>query len=229
MKRMTMVPGICESLDEDSLTSYILQDEAMQEEEQPAELILQASCAAPTKPNHQQEQRRKQGRGGSGGGQSTRKSRRGARAVEVVVDGAVAAVVQANPIAVLLESGCSHHLMGTKAVFVDMVPSDSMKHVHGFNGALQPVQGRGTVALQGEAGKRVLIPEVLYVPGVQANLLSGGQLKENGVQLQGDGDKMLLVAATGEVLGQARYTRRVLCTDLPPCSTRSPSTELVAL
>ncbi|CAI7757290.1 unnamed protein product [Closterium sp. NIES-54] len=285
MKRMTMVPGICESLDEDSLTSYILQDEAMQEEEQPAELILQASCAAPTKPNHQQEQRRKQGRGGSGGGQSTKdvdekKSTRGkgrgggGRRRECWIchdpdhlsyechdhddsneddskggrerstshrprrdakphkekqtskktsstkdvdnssgkgrgDGeascsmAVAAVVQANPIAVLLESGCSHHLMGTKAVFVDMVPSDSMKHVHGFNGALQPVQGRGTVALQGEAGKRVLIPEVLYVPGVQANLLSGGQLKENGVQLQGDGDKMLLIAATGEKIVSA--------------------------
>ncbi|CAI7770854.1 unnamed protein product [Closterium sp. NIES-53] len=150
---------------------------------------------------------------------------------------AVAAAVQANPMAVLLDSGCSHHLMGTKAVFVDMAPSDSVKHLRGFNGALQPVEGRETVALQGEAGKHVLIPNTLYVPGIQANLLSTGQQKESGVQLQGDGDemlqrdddKMLLVAATGEVLGRARYTRRVLCTDLRPCSTRSPSTEVVAL
>ncbi|CAI7905143.1 unnamed protein product [Closterium sp. NIES-54] len=36
-------------------------------------------------------------------------------------------------------------------------------------------------------------------------------------------------AATWEVLGRARYTGRVLCTDLHPCSTRSPSTEEVAL
>ncbi|CAI7844630.1 unnamed protein product, partial [Closterium sp. NIES-54] len=142
---------------------------------------------------------------------------------------AVAAAVQANPLAVLLDSGCSHHLMGTKAVFVDMAPSGSVKHVRGFNGALQPVKGRGTIALQGEAGKRVLIPDVLYVPGVQENLLSAGQLKESGVQLKGDGDEMLLVAATGKVLGQARYTRRVLCTDIRPCSTRSQSTEVVAL
>ncbi|CAI7790276.1 unnamed protein product [Closterium sp. NIES-54] len=87
---------------------------------------------------------------------------------------AKAAAVQANPMAVLLDSGCSHHLMGTKAVFVDMAPSDGVKHVRGFNEALQPVEGRRTVALQGEAGKRVLIPDVLYVPGVQANLLSAG-------------------------------------------------------
>ncbi|CAI7881222.1 unnamed protein product [Closterium sp. NIES-53] len=142
---------------------------------------------------------------------------------------AVAAAVQANLMAVLLDSGCSHHLMGTKAVFVDMAPSGSVKHVRGFNGALQPVEGRGTIALQGEAGKRVLILDVLYVPGVQANLLSVGQLKESGVQLKGDGDEMLLVAATGMVLGRARYTGRVLCTDLRPCPMQSQSTEVVAL
>ncbi|CAI7819268.1 unnamed protein product [Closterium sp. NIES-54] len=284
MKRMTMVPGTRESLDKDSVTSYIFQDEAMQEAEQPTELLPLAIYAAPMKPNRQQEQREKQG----GGGQSTKdvderrstrdKGRGGAgrwrecwichdldhlsyecpdrddshlarllismgattsrSTVEPTVSlapeagedfQAVAAAVQANPMAVLLDSGCSHHLMGTKAVFVDMAPSDGVKDVRGFNGALHSVKGRGTVALQREAGKRVLIPNVLYVPGVHANLLSAGQLKESGVQLQGDDDEMLLVTATGEVLGRARYTGRVLCTDLRPCSTWSPSTKVVAL
>ncbi|CAI7848443.1 unnamed protein product [Closterium sp. NIES-53] len=142
---------------------------------------------------------------------------------------AVAVAVQANPMAVLLDNGCSHHLMGMKAVFVDMAPSDGVKNVCGFNGALQPVEGRGTAVLQGEAGKRVPIPDVLYVPGIQANLLSTSQLKESEVQLQGDGVEMLLVAATGEVLGRARYNGRVLCTDLCPCSMRLSSTEVVAL
>ncbi|CAI5957149.1 unnamed protein product [Closterium sp. NIES-64] len=144
---------------------------------------------------------------------------------------AVAAAVQANPAVVLLDSGCSHHLMGTKEAFVDLQPSGFIKHVRGFNGALQDVQGCGTIALQGEAGKQVLIPDVLYVPGVRANLLSSGQLKEHGVKLQEDGDGMLLVSATGEVLGRATYSGRVLCTDLRPCPTRSTSTtpEVVAL
>ncbi|CAI7771846.1 unnamed protein product [Closterium sp. NIES-53] len=144
---------------------------------------------------------------------------------------AVAASVQANPAVVLLDSRCSHHLMGTKEVFLDLQPSVSIKHVRGFNGALQDVQGRGTVALQGEAGKQVLIPDVLYVPGVRANLLLSGQLKEHGVKLQEDGDSMLLVSAAGEVLGRATYSGRVLCTDLRPCSTRStsPTPEVVAL
>ncbi|CAI7870051.1 unnamed protein product [Closterium sp. NIES-54] len=330
MKRMMRVPGTRESLDEDSITSYILQDEAMQEAKHPIELLPQANYAAPTKLNQQPRLRWMHGGGGSGGGWSTKdvnekrsmrgkgrggdgrrrecwichdpdhlsyecpdrddsdeddtkggrgrstsshprrnemprreketskktsstkdvdhssgKSRGDGEAscsmvglVEPTVSlapeagedfQAVAAAVQANPMVVLLDSGCSHHLMGTKAVFVDMEPSDGVKHVRGFNGALQPVEGRGIVTLQGEAGKRVLIPDVLYVPGIHANLLSAGQLKESGVHLQGDGDEMLLVAATGDVLGRARYNGRVLCTDLRPYSTRSSLAEVVAL
>ncbi|CAI7839952.1 unnamed protein product [Closterium sp. NIES-53] len=291
MKRMMMVPGTRESLNEDSITSYILQDEAMQEAEQPSELFPQGNYAVPTKLNQQPGQCRMHGGGGSGGGRSTkdadekkwtqgrgrltsslprrnempRREKQTSKKTSSTKDvdsssgmsrgdgeascsmvgvveptvsvapeagedfQAVAAAVQANPMAVLLDSGCSHHQMGTKAVFVDMAPSGSVKHVREYNGALQPVEGRGTIALQGEAGKRVLIPDVLYVPGVQANLLFAGQMKESGVQLKGDGDEMLLVTTTGKVLGQARYTGRVLCTDLRPCSTWLQSTKVVAL
>ncbi|CAI7793216.1 unnamed protein product [Closterium sp. NIES-53] len=139
--------------------------------------------------------------------------------------------MQENPAVVLLDSGFSPHLMGTKAAFIDLRPSEDVKHVRGFNGALQDVQGRGTVALQGEARKQVLIPDVLYVSGVKANLLSAGQLKESGVKLHDDGDGMLLVLAVGDVLGRATYTGRVLCTDLRPCSAKLMSTtmEMVAL
>ncbi|CAI7863853.1 unnamed protein product, partial [Closterium sp. NIES-54] len=65
---------------------------------------------------------------------------------------------------------------------------------------------------------------------VRANLLSAGQLKENGVKIQDDGGRMLLVAAAGDVLSRASYTRQVLCTDMRLCLTRSPTppTEIVA-
>ncbi|CAI7805305.1 unnamed protein product [Closterium sp. NIES-53] len=72
MKRMMMVSGTRESLNEDSITSYILQDEAMQEAEQPTELLPHAKCAAPTKLNQQQGQPEKPGGGGSGGGRLTK-------------------------------------------------------------------------------------------------------------------------------------------------------------
>ncbi|CAI7792844.1 unnamed protein product [Closterium sp. NIES-53] len=61
---------------------------------------------------------------------------------------AVAAAVQANLTVVLLDSGCSHHLMGTKEAFVEMKPEGHVEHVRSFNGDLQPVKGRGTFSLR---------------------------------------------------------------------------------
>ncbi|CAI5479389.1 unnamed protein product [Closterium sp. Yama58-4] len=327
LKRLSVAPSTRATLNEDSLTSYILQDEAMQEAEKSTELLLQANYAAPAKQGSRPGQRGKPGSGGSGGGKpakdadkgksakeggrgggsrrrkcwicrspdhlsfecpdrsesddddakggrgrsASRRPRRGNQprkekqstkstsakdadpsaggkgsddksascslvgVVEPTVSlapeagedfQAMAAAVQANPVVVLLDSGCSHHLMGTKEVFVDMGPSGDVKHVRGFNGALHDVKGRGTVALRGEAGKRVLIPDVLYVPGVHANLLSAGQLKENGVKLREDGDGLLLVSATGDVLGRATYSGRVLCTDLRPCPATTAAEEV---
>ncbi|CAI7786884.1 unnamed protein product [Closterium sp. NIES-53] len=94
--------------------------------------------------------------------------------------------------------------------------------------ALEGVEGRGTIALQGEARKQVVVPDVLYVSGVHANLMSAGQLKENSVKLQDESGEMLLVSSAGDVLGRARFSGRILCSDLRPCSTMS-STEVVAL
>ncbi|CAI7882759.1 unnamed protein product [Closterium sp. NIES-54] len=142
---------------------------------------------------------------------------------------AVAAAVKANPSVVLLDSGCSHHLMGDRSAFVEMSSGGSIKQVTGFNGALQEVQGRGTVALLGEGGRRVLVPDVLYVPGVQESLLSAGQLRDSGVQLLDAGDVTLLRAPDGSLLGRAEFKGRVLCTNFQPCSTQQQEGETVAL
>ncbi|CAI7849418.1 unnamed protein product [Closterium sp. NIES-54] len=142
---------------------------------------------------------------------------------------AVAAAVKPNPSVVLLDSGCSHHLMGDRSAFVEMSSGGSIKQVNRFNGALQEVQGRGTVALLGEGGTRVLVPDVLYVPGVQASLLSTGQLRDSGVQLLDAGDVTLLRAPDGSLLGRAEFKGRVLCTKFQPCSTQQQEGETVAL
>ncbi|CAI7876990.1 unnamed protein product [Closterium sp. NIES-54] len=316
LKRLSLASSTRATLNEDSLTSYILHDEAMQEAEQPSGPLAQYGgngnigwkstknvnkkkstndsgrgggsrrweCWLCGDPDHlsfecpdwsdSDDNDAKGGRGRSGSRrphqvrnqsqkekQSTRSStsakdadssaggkgrddKEASCSLVGVVDPtvslapeagedfqAMAAAVLANLAVVLLDSGCSHHLMGTKEVFLDLQPSGDIKHARGFDGALQDVQGRGTIALQGEAGMQVLIPNVLYIAGVRANLLSVGQLKENGVKLQEDDDEMLLVSAAGDILGRASYTGRVLCTHLRPCSAKSttPTTEVVAL
>ncbi|CAI7871189.1 unnamed protein product [Closterium sp. NIES-53] len=138
---------------------------------------------------------------------------------------AVAAAVKANPSVVLLDSECSHHLMGDRSAFVEMSSGGGIKHVIGFNGAPQEVHGRGTVALLGDGGRRVLVPDVLYVPGVQASLLSAGQLRDSGVQLLDAGDVTVLRAPDGSLLGRAEFKGRVICTNFQPCSTQQQEGE----
>ncbi|CAI7883168.1 unnamed protein product [Closterium sp. NIES-54] len=123
---------------------------------------------------------------------------------------AVAAVVKENPSVVLLDSGCSHHLMGDRSAFVEMSSGGGIKHVISFNGAPQEVQGRGTVALLGDGGRRVL-------------------LRDSGVQLLDAGDVTVLRAPDGSLLGRAEFKGRVLCTNFEPCSTQQQEGEMVAL
>ncbi|CAI7873257.1 unnamed protein product [Closterium sp. NIES-54] len=121
---------------------------------------------------------------------------------------AVAAAVKANPSVVLLDSGCSHHLMGDRSAFVEMSSSGSIKHVIGFNGTPQEVQGRGTVALLGDGGRR---------------------LRDSDVQLLDAGDVTLLRVPDGSLLGRAEFKGRVLCTNFQPCLTQQQEGETVAL
>ncbi|CAI7811077.1 unnamed protein product [Closterium sp. NIES-54] len=214
LKRLTMAPSTRTMLNEDNLTSYILQDEAMQEAEQSEELLAQANFVAPAKQGGRPGQRGPSGGGGSSGWKptkevdkkkSTKKSGRGGggRRRECWL------------------CGDPDHLSFECANRSDSDDDDA-----------KGGRGRSSrAARQGEDRKQVLIPNVLYVPGVRANLLSSGQLKEYGVKLQEDGDEMLLISAAGEVLGRATYSGRVLCTDMRPCSTRSmsPTPEVVAL
>ncbi|CAI7779329.1 unnamed protein product [Closterium sp. NIES-53] len=118
---------------------------------------------------------------------------------------------------------------GDRSTFVEMSSVGGTKHVIEFNGAPQKVQGRGTIALLGDGGRRVLVLDVLYVPGVQASLLSAGQLRDSGVQLLDAGDVTLLRAPDGSLLGHAEFKGRVLCTNFQPCSTQQQEGETVAL
>ncbi|CAI7776299.1 unnamed protein product [Closterium sp. NIES-53] len=66
--RLSVVPSIRATLNEDSQTSYILRDKAMQEAEQSLELLPQANYIAPAKQGGRPRQRGQSGGGGSSGG-----------------------------------------------------------------------------------------------------------------------------------------------------------------
>ncbi|CAI7866012.1 unnamed protein product [Closterium sp. NIES-53] len=201
-------------------------DKFIQESERSTELLPQANYITLKKQGRQTGQRGNSGEGGGGGGRSSNTkssedtgrgksakgndrrssgSRRGGRRCFICGD----------PDHLLYDCPDRDDLEAKSVTCADSTGRFS--------------EGRGTVPLKGETGKQILIPDVLYVPGVQANLLSAGQLKDSGVKLQDEGDEDLLVSAARDVLGRACFTSRVLCTDLHPCPSKSTTSSMEAV
>ncbi|KAM2061102.1 hypothetical protein ACFX1T_046213 [Malus domestica] len=78
-----------------------------------------------------------------------------------------------------LDSGCSNHMCGKKEIFCDLNEGfkDSVKL---GNDASLKVQGNGSIQIEID-GTMHVITEVFYVPDLKNNLLSIGQLQENGL------------------------------------------------
>ncbi|XP_039115786.1 uncharacterized protein LOC120251294 [Dioscorea cayenensis subsp. rotundata] len=79
----------------------------------------------------------------------------------------------------LVDSGCSNHMSGNKALFKDLDESFMLSVRLGDNTEIT-AKGKGTVVLNTLQGSVKLLHNVQYVPGLAHNLLSVGQLLSNG-------------------------------------------------
>lgn len=81
----------------------------------------------------------------------------------------------------LVDSGCTNHMTHDQELFRELDRSLVSKVKIG-NGELITVEGKGTVAIESCTGTK-LIYDVLYVPEIDQNLLSVGQLVEKGFKV----------------------------------------------
>ena len=81
----------------------------------------------------------------------------------------------------LIDSGCTNHMTYDRELFKEL-DETTISKVRIGNGALIAVKGKGTVAIEGHSGLK-LISDVLYVPEINQNLLSVTQLLEKGYKV----------------------------------------------
>nr|BBP47129.1 putative gag-pol polyprotein [Torenia fournieri] len=81
----------------------------------------------------------------------------------------------------LIDSGCTNHMTYNKQLFRDMSSKINSK-VRVGDGKYISVHGKGTVAISTYSGTK-LISDVLYVPDINQNLLSIGQLMKKGFKV----------------------------------------------
>ncbi|KAJ8898809.1 hypothetical protein K2173_007234 [Erythroxylum novogranatense] len=81
----------------------------------------------------------------------------------------------------LIDSGCTNHMTFDRDLFKELDTSIISKVKIG-NGECIAVKGKGIFAVETSKGTK-LIREVLFVPNINQNLLSVGQLLENGFKV----------------------------------------------
>ncbi|XP_048135638.1 uncharacterized protein LOC125315239 [Rhodamnia argentea] len=90
----------------------------------------------------------------------------------------------------LVDSGCTNHMTSNLKSFRSLDKSVGSK-VRIGNGQDIEVQGKGTVAIEGNQEVKP-ISDVLFVPKIDQNLLSVGQLVERGYKVKFEGKECLI-------------------------------------
>ena len=106
----------------------------------------------------------------------------------------------------LVGSGCTHHMTHDKEIFRELDRSQISK-VRIGNGKLIAVEGKGIVVIESCIGTK-LIYDVLYVPEIDQNLLSVGQLLDKGFKVIFENKQCLIKDANDKVIFSIKIRRK---------------------
>jgi len=102
----------------------------------------------------------------------------------------------------VLDTGASNHMNGTRSALTQL--NEKVRGTMRFgDGSCVEIQGIGSVVMQGRHQQHKVLTNVYYIPKLKSNIVSLGQLEENGLKCTlGDGklcvydvDQSLLIAA----------------------------------
>ena len=102
-----------------------------------------------------------------------------------------------------LDSGASNHMTSIEHSFTDSHAYLGKEKITTDNGDQLLISGVGTITLSSVSGQFIILPNVYFVPKLSANLLSVGQLIDNGY--------LVHFSSSGCVI-QGRQTGKVIAT-----------------
>ncbi|KAL8090839.1 hypothetical protein AgCh_040053 [Apium graveolens] len=79
-----------------------------------------------------------------------------------------------------------------KAIFSSLKASNAGEKLYMGNSATSTIEGEGTVILKMTSGKNLTLKNVLYMPNIRKNLVSGSLLNKHGFHIVIESDKVIL-------------------------------------
>ncbi|KAK9037819.1 hypothetical protein V6N11_022719 [Hibiscus sabdariffa] len=121
-------------------------------------------------------------------------------------DDIIAAVVSEvnlveNNVEWVVDTGASKHFCATREYFTEFEGGNKGEKVYMGNSNSSEVLGKGKVLLKLTSGKTLAFNNILYVPALSRNLISGGLLKKACIKLVFETDKLVLFR-NGDYIGK---------------------------
>ncbi|PKI65480.1 hypothetical protein CRG98_014138 [Punica granatum] len=100
-------------------------------------------------------------------------------------------LIGSNPKEWWLDTGATRHVCSNRDLFTMLEPVTG-ERIYMGNSAHSAVEGQGKVVLKMTSGKKLTLNNVLYVPEIRKNLVSGSLLNKHGFRMVFESDKVIL-------------------------------------
>ena len=124
-------------------------------------------------------------------------------------DNLVAVVTETNMVSNVkgwwIDTGATRYICGDKNLFSEYKHMDDGEKLYMGNSSASNVEGKGNVLLKFTSGKVVTLTDVLHVPEIRKNLVSGPILSKKGFKLVFESDRFILTKA-GMCVGKGYLT-----------------------
>ncbi|KAL0312905.1 UNVERIFIED_CONTAM: Retrovirus-related Pol polyprotein from transposon TNT 1-94 [Sesamum radiatum] len=142
---------------------------------------------------------------------------------EVVAAVVVEANLVENKTDSILDTGASKHFCSNKELFQEFKKATDGECVYMGNSAIAGVWGKGKVLLKLTSGKTVALQDVLYVPSLRRNLISGSLHNKVGLKIVLEADKVIITRG-GDFIGNGYLSDGLFVLNtLPVISNKSTS------
>ncbi|KAL0342877.1 UNVERIFIED_CONTAM: hypothetical protein Sangu_1175100 [Sesamum angustifolium] len=120
---------------------------------------------------------------------------------EIIAAVVVEANLVENKVAWIVDTGASNHFCANKEFFHEFHEASDGECVFMGNSATAGVMGKGKVLLKLTSGETLALLDVLYVPSLRRNLISGSLLNKIGLKIVLESDKVI-ITRNGDFIGK---------------------------
>ena len=100
-----------------------------------------------------------------------------------------------------IDTGATRHVCSVRDHFTTFKPLENGEKMYMANSATSNIEGEGSVVLKMTSGKELTLKNVLFVPELRKNLVSGSLLSKNGFKLVFESDKVV-ISKSGMYVGR---------------------------